>query len=332
MNYYYPFTYYPFSQPNLSMAPYRTDCKVTIPFVPIDEVFVRVSDVLPEVRDYYWVSNYGRVVNARLGIMVNQRIESNGYVFVSLEKIPELVNQYTTIREKRNKHRLIVAVHRLVCMAFYPPDKNRPFVNHINCEKTANYAMNLEWVSPQENSLHASLNNRIISNNSKYTSDQIHEVCLHMELGYTSEEIAYAVFNSTLTPELVNLFCSIRCGLQWNRISSQYEIKLSDGHNKIPDSHIHAVCKLLQDHNEYLYPRKFNYLDILRAANIDYSSPDFKHQSYQDMIVGVKNRTQYLPIVNQYKYPTQTQYKRLMDAANRDVSKDRYHYRKQLAS
>ena len=46
-------------------------------------------------------------------------------------------------------------VHRLMALTFFKEDENRPFVNHIDGNKTNNLLCNLEWCTQKENCQHS---------------------------------------------------------------------------------------------------------------------------------------------------------------------------------
>lgn len=79
---------------------------------------------------------------------------------------------------KKDSERFDFRVHRLVAESFLSNDKNKPFVNHKNGIKTDNRVENLEWVTAEENSIHA-VKKRLIK--TKLTDNQALEI-FHSEL------------------------------------------------------------------------------------------------------------------------------------------------------
>lgn len=63
-------------------------------------------------------------------------------------------------------------VHRLVAQAFVPNPDGKPFVNHIDEDRTNNHASNLEWVYTCENNAYGNRNERI----AKGVSRQIEQI------------------------------------------------------------------------------------------------------------------------------------------------------------
>ena len=88
------------------------------------------------------VSNLGRVRSLLRGepFVLKQGINHKGYKRVSI-----------TIDRKKKTY----FVHRLVANAFIPNPKLLPQVNHIDGNKENNSVNNLEWVTNQENAVHA---------------------------------------------------------------------------------------------------------------------------------------------------------------------------------
>lgn len=99
-----------------------------------------------------------------------------------------------------------ITVHRMIAKAFIPNPHNKSEVNHINGIKTDNRVENLEWVTHQENIIHAfknNLENNIGENNpfSKMTPEKIREIRAKFKpRKYTREMLAkeYGLKASTI--------------------------------------------------------------------------------------------------------------------------------------
>lgn len=82
-------------------------------------------------------ANYKRWLNTRV---LSPHKNCYGYMVVTLRK---------------NKKHLGLQVHRLVAKAFIPNPYKKRCVNHKDGNKTNNHVDNLEWVTHQENTIHA---------------------------------------------------------------------------------------------------------------------------------------------------------------------------------
>ena len=107
---------------------------------------------------YYEVSNTGNVKSV-------SRIMIGGTGGSTIHNLPERIMKLTTNKKgylqvclHANKVQQTRLVHRLVAEAFVKNPKNKPYVNHIDCNKQNNCADNLEWVTNLENQQHANRN------------------------------------------------------------------------------------------------------------------------------------------------------------------------------
>jgi hypothetical protein len=76
----------------------------------------------------------------RHGHIMKQKTDKYGYLCVQLMK------------DCKRKH---ITVHRLVAIAFIANPKNKPQINHIDCNKKNNSVGNLEWNTAKENVAHS---------------------------------------------------------------------------------------------------------------------------------------------------------------------------------
>lgn len=67
---------------------------------------------------------------------------------------------YKTVNLHSNGKQKSYRVHRLVAQAFIPNPESKPYIDHINTDKSDNRVENLRWVTPKEN-----MNNPITKEN-----------------------------------------------------------------------------------------------------------------------------------------------------------------------
>lgn len=120
-------------------------------------------EIWKEIKNYegyYEVSNLGRVRRVdryvKTGILHNEvRFCKGGILKQHLKQ-----KKYLAVDLSKNYEVKTILVHRLVAIAFVEgQSEENNYVDHINCNKQDNRAVNLEWVSAKENSRRAKENN-----------------------------------------------------------------------------------------------------------------------------------------------------------------------------
>lgn len=173
-----------------------------------DEIWKPIN-FIPDLQDWYYVSNYGRVYSRFTDSLIKPTQRTDGYLIVLL----------------RTKDNLAIApvVHRLVMMAHKPISNPDDFhVNHIDGVKTNNVITNLEWVTRSENMLHA------YNTGLKKPGEAVHlailnettvrEICRLLEQNYYPTEIS-RILN---LEGHVSLISEIKRRKNWKHISKDY--------------------------------------------------------------------------------------------------------------
>lgn len=108
----------------------------------VREEWVQVFEIegLENIRDWYWISSFGRVksTSGRKDKIMKQSDDGKGYLFVGL----------ITLDGKQKS----IKIHRLVALAFisgYSEERNT--VDHIFPDTKNNMVSNLQWLSIRDN-------------------------------------------------------------------------------------------------------------------------------------------------------------------------------------
>ena len=88
----------------------------------------------------YEISTQGRIKSNITGRILKTYVNSAGYILATFP--------VDGVKKRRQ-------VHRLVADAFIPNPDGKPFINHIDANRTNNHIENLEWCTGSENARHS---------------------------------------------------------------------------------------------------------------------------------------------------------------------------------
>ena len=132
----------------------------------------------------------------------------------------------------------------------------------------------------------------------KYTAEEIHEICRLLELGITDpNELSIRVFGESVNPKYYGLIKSIRSKEHWTRISSQYNIPETERRNFTDDEYIHIMCKYFSDNPGSISDSNIGIKDIF--SNYDNFDKAMKHKLCS-ALYQLRYKGQYNRIRSQY--------------------------------
>ncbi len=224
-------------------------------------MYIDQIPVQPYVLIYYYYDTNPNVEEKIItedivpGIMPNRfMVNTHGEVFdldFNDPCITRTIGGYAVVSlVNKNKYRFEVRLHRLILTAFKGPAPRPDMVpNHIDGVPSHNWLSNLEWVTTQENSIHAmSIGLHQMygeqNPNNKLTIEQVKEICELIETGkYWDIEIAqiYGVSYTNIS--------DIHNRKIWKEVSKDYDMSIKKPPKKLLDSDVHKLCQDIESGN-----------------------------------------------------------------------------------
>lgn len=278
--------YYPFSLPN--------------------EFFRQVSQFIPDVEDYYWISSWGRLYNARSGYLVPFSINHKGYYTYSLQRKREYI-------DKGAYPKYSVGAHIVVCTCFVGPKPGPDYqVNHKDFNRHNNYYENLEWLTLLENIRYSQQAGNYWNGdmyvNAKYTDVQARAVCEMLQSGVDDYHIiSQQIFGCDLNRSIKDFIRSIHIRRHWTHISKDYDFNAdSKKRNFVSPTIFHGIFKFMVENPSIAYTAP--YKDVMNYIGIDINTLDPATRSrYRSAVSAIRNNpNSQLEIRSQYVLPPDT--------------------------
>ena len=263
------------------------------PLIYQDEKWIQISSFLPDVRDYYWISSYGRVYSAAVGYCIVPYKTNSGYLRISLQ-----------LKDGSANNEIYIGIHKLVAMGFLglPIDETyQP--NHIDSIRYDNHVDNLEWVTQKENVAYSfNYGNRGVgenSNHSIYTEEQVRKICELMQSGiYDVNIISNRVFGESCNESYKTLIYNIRSRKFWTSVSKDYIFDPPNKKDVLSEDQIVSICKYLHDN-----PNASSTDIAINVLSINIRSMNKKEaKKLSNIILNIKNRKTHTDITDKYEF------------------------------
>lgn len=121
------------------------------------EQFVPITKTNFNGIDHYEISNWGRVLNSRTGLILKNQLNNKGYYIIGL-------------RNTDGDHKLLIS--RLVALHFIPNPNGHPEVDHDDRDPKNNYFKNLIWSTKSDNIINKS---KLKNTSSKFKGVSFHK-------------------------------------------------------------------------------------------------------------------------------------------------------------
>lgn len=211
-------------------------------FIP-EEFRMITNDIIPGIRPYYMISNYGRVWHIYQRKFLIASIDTKGYLFITLST---------------DYGHITVRIHRMVMLVFSPvPNSKDLLVNHIDGVKTNPYIKNLEWCTVEENQRHAIKNG--LKTFERLTEEKVHEICKMLE-----DPTIPLLTIANKTGASYSVVSKIQQKRAYTDISDSYNITQRKINNNLNMEQIKAICEWFQNNPK----NKFETLDMHSAEGL----------------------------------------------------------------
>lgn len=237
-----------------------------------------IHDYYPEIKNYYAISNMGRLFNIYSNDFLAIHINMNGYYQKHFIKVDG-----TSITK---------TIHRIVMNCFKPIENSDQLeVNHIDGNKLNNCILNLEWCTRQENMIHAMRTG--LNPSPRLDEPTVNKICqLLLDKTKRIKDISLELG----VP--VSIIEEISQGVAYRYISKEYGLTKRKPGQIFSNDEINLICEYFQNNKISDSELQKDYL-INAIKSLGYSEVD---SSKFKTAKGIYQKDHFTNISNNYKF------------------------------